>query len=216
MKIFLAAAHGGNDPGAVANNTTEAEEAKKIVEKCAGYLKKYLRPGEILMIVPHNLALEAEVEYINRQSNRNPGDICIEVNMNSNQGTPGTGIETYYGQSSLADILQKPLVKITKLADRGVKDGSRFYFNNMTSPGSALVELGFINNTNDLAIVREKGAYALAKGIADYLGLIMPDEPPNENPPSVSPVPPTTNLKTVVIRGKIERVQILGENLLIN
>ena len=216
MKIFLAAAHGGNDPGAVANNTTEAIEVKAIVEKAAAILKPHLGNGNFLIVVPHDLDLEAEVDYINRTPGVSVNDICLEINMNSNQGTPGTGTETYYGYPHLADIIQKILVKEIGLADRGVKDGDGFYFNNMTTPGSALVEMGFINNVNDLVIVREKGPKALAKAIANYLGIILPEPTPTPTPtpPNTPPVP--GNLKKVVIKGKIITIEINGENLLIN
>lgn len=191
MKIFLAAGHGGNDPGAVQNDTTESKETEQIIEKTFEILKANLPPGHFLVKVPHHLELISGVSYINNTPGVNSNDIAIEVHMNSNKGTVGFGIETYYGAKELAERLQKTLVKETGLKDRGVKLGNYLYFNDKTIPGSALVELGFINNLSDLTIVREKGPKALAKAIADYIGVTLPD-------PGV---------------GKITKIEITGENL---
>lgn len=178
MKIFIAAAHGGGDPGAVANNTNEATECIKLVDEVVATLHPITPPGKTIYKVPHELSGGLGVTYINKNSVTPHEDICIEINMNSNQGTPGTGIETYYGYKPLAEVLQKNMVATLKLADRGVKWGDNYYFNKETRPMSALVEVGFINNINDLKVVREKGALAIAKGVADYIGLGLPTVPP--------------------------------------
>ena len=89
--------------------------------------------------------------------------------MNSNSGTPGSGTETYYGNKPMAISIQKKLVEVLGLPDRGVKDGTNLKFNNSTNPASCLVELGFINNPNDLEIVLQKGTMALVKAIYDLV-----------------------------------------------
>jgi N-acetylmuramoyl-L-alanine amidase len=180
MKIFLAAAHGGGDPGAVANNTTEAAEVQKIVDACAEILRSQLPAGVELVVVPHNFELLGEVNFINQNSTDPSKDICIEINMNSNSGEPGTGVETYYGYKALAETLQSVLVRETGLKNRGVKEGNYLYFNSATEPGSALVELGFLNNAYDLEVVRTKGALSLAKAILAFVrnGETATTEPP--------------------------------------
>ena len=182
MKIFIAAAHGANDPGAVANGTTEREEAIKVVNGAAALIALLGSPSYQMVIVPHDLGLKEAVAYINKHTTDIAKDICIEVNMNSNVGTPQTGTETFYGLPKLAQTLQKNLVATLGLKDRGAKNGNNLYFNNSTKPGSALVELGFINNMADLMVVRNLGALALAKGVAEYIGLQLPP---------TAPVPPS-------------------------
>ena len=184
MKIFIAAGHGGKDPGAVANGVVERDEAIKIVNDAAEYLARIIQPPYELIIVPHELSLVDTVVYINENTKEVGRDICIELHLNANEGTPGTGTETYYGYKRLAEILQKGIVGVLKLKDRGVKEDNFFYFNKATRTGSALVEIGFINNMTDLQEIRKLGAFALAKGISDFLGLKLPSTP---TPPPPEP-----------------------------
>ncbi len=178
MKIFVAAGHGGKDPGAVYNQTTEREELVKIIDQAVQTLQKITDTQHEIIQVPNAFNLQAEVDYINQQSTESPSDFCIEVHMNSNPGIPGTGIETYYGEAEKAAKLHTEIVKQLGLKDRGVKYGMMFYFNNASYPPSALVEMGFLNNPDDLRIVREKGAAALARAIAIVWGLPDPAAQP--------------------------------------
>ena len=182
MKIFLAAGHGGTDPGSSGCGAIERDEAIKVVDQCAALLAPLMIAGRELVIVPHGLKLEEGVKYINDRTTDTAKDICIEVHFNNNQGTPGTGTETFYGSPSLAKTLQKKLVATLKLTDRGAKNGNDLYFNNTTKPGSALVELGFINNAADLLRVQQDGALALARGVAEYIGLQLPTTPAPQPP----------------------------------
>lgn len=183
MKIFIAAGHGGLDPGSIGNGTQERAETIKVVNGCATLLAPIMISSRELVIVPHELALEATVKYINDRTTNADADICIEVHFNSNAGVPGSGIETYYGYRSLAETLQKNLVQTLKLPDRGVKVGNDLYFNGATIPGSALVEMGFINNPIDLLSVQKVGALALARGVAEFIGLQLPTTPAPQPPP---------------------------------
>lgn len=168
MIIFIAAAHGLNDPGAVANNTTERDEVIKIVDRAVESLIPALLPYHSVIKVPHNMKLADEVRFINLNSSRPSRDICIEIHMNSNRGKPGTGVEIFHGFIPLCNMLQKYLVEVTELKNRGVKFGRHLYFNRATKPRSALVELGFINNLRDLTIARGKGPAGLIKGITEF------------------------------------------------
>lgn len=173
MKIFIAAGHGGNDPGSSAGSEVEREELIKLVDAAVAIIKPIIKPTKELVVVPHELCLTEEVKYINDNSIHPEEDICIEVHLNNNSGDPGTGIETYYGYKKLADTMQKSMVAVLGLKDRGVKEGNWLYFNKNTKPYSALVEAGFINNPVDLEKVRRLGALALASGIAAYCGIEM-------------------------------------------
>ena len=185
MKIFVAAGHGNKDSGSLALNTTERDELIKIVDKAVENLMLFIKPPHQLIKVPSDLALLETVKYINERTGVNDNAICVEYHLNSNQGTPGTGTETYYGFQKLAAVLHRSAIDVLKLTDRGVKTGNHIYFNNMTVPPSALVELGFINNPVDLQAVREKGALAIEAGIKAYMAANqtatpMP-QPPSED-----------------------------------
>ena len=185
MKVFLAAGHGGEDPGSIgANGTREADEVIKVVDAATAFLKRQDLKGHEIIVVPHQYALQAGVQYINQHANESE-DICIEVHLNNNKGNPGTGIESYTGNRLLTDIMHQELVRVMGLADRGVKEGMWLYFNNTSKPASTLVELGFVNNPQDLITIRQKGALALASGIYKYLTgeqLQIPAVPTEENP----------------------------------
>ncbi len=171
MKIFIAAGHGGNDPGAVANNTTERDLVQKIVDESVKLLKPILAGKAEIIQVPNEQNVNGTAEWINSQGAGQPTDFCIEVHMNSNAGTPGSGTETYYGNKEMATIIQKKLVEVLGLPDRGVKDGQDLKFNRVTKPASCLAELGFINNPKDLEVVKAKGMSALAKAICELVGV---------------------------------------------
>ena len=170
MKIFIAAGHGADDPGAVGSGTNERDETIKIVNGVPPILAKIAPSTAEIVVVPNDLKLEGEVSYINSNYTNLSEDICLEVHLNSNAGDPGTGTETYYGYQPLAETMQKVMVQILGLPNRLVKAGNQFYFNKMTKPASAILELGFINNAADLVRVQQRGADAVALGIAEYFG----------------------------------------------
>jgi N-acetylmuramoyl-L-alanine amidase len=183
MKIFIAAGHGGTDPGSTFGSVIERDETIKLIEDTAAILRPIIKAPDELIIVPHDLALNMTVDFINARTTAPTLDICIELHFNNNAGTPGTGTETYYGYKKLADRLQKSIVEKLGLKDRGVKDGSGMYFNKYTKPYSALVEIGFLNNPGDFAKVRAAGALALAVGIAAYIGINLTTVPGQTQPP---------------------------------
>ena len=180
-KVFISAGHGGPDAGASYHYTTERDEMIKIVDQAVELLAGQDTKGYEIHKVPHTKGLIDGVQYIN--SKDTPAeDFCIEVHMNANAGEPGTGIECYYGYKPLADALYAAAARGTGLAGRqggtrgdpitsdGKENPNYLHFNRETTSRSALLELGFINNANDLAAVREKGAQAVADGILEFLG----------------------------------------------
>lgn len=194
-RYLLSAGHGGTDPGSTYHNTTERDEMIRVVDACFELLKSQNLKNFTLTRVPHNLGLIDGVKWIN--ANCDPAnDLTIEVHMNANSGTPGTGIEAYYGYKPLADALYKAAVRFTGLRGRhdghahhithgdpimdGKENPNYLHFNRETKCRSALLELGFINNLVDLTVVREKGARALAEGILEAVGSAWVDPAPVE------------------------------------
>lgn len=196
MRIYIAAGHGGNDPGAVANNTTERDEVEKIVNTTVFNLKRLLEGKVEIIQVPNNLTVDLTAESINEQDAGQTGNYCIEVHLNSNKLIPGSGTETYFGNKPMAISIQKKLVEMLGLPDRGVKDGTNLKFNRVTNPASCLVELGFINNPQDLAVVQQKGSRALTYALYDLV---------SEIPLTVeSPIEPEKGL-LVEIKSRLEQ-----------
>lgn len=164
-QIFISAGHGGKDPGAVANNTTERDEIAKLLEQVNQRLVLEDWNGLAVHMVPEPSKVADAVKYINQHADKERGDMAIEYHLNSNKGTPGRGVETWYGWREMALKVQEAAVKVLGTRDRGVKDGTHLYFNRATNVPSSLIELGFINNKDDLARVREHGASAIVETI---------------------------------------------------
>jgi len=188
MRVFIAAGHGGNDPGSLGGGVYERDEAIKLVNGAVQMLNAIVPVEHKIIQVPNELALTEGVKYINDNSVIPISEICLEIHYNNNVGIAGTGTETWYGYKPLAQTMQTEIVKVLGLTDRGIKDGNNLYFNKNTKPYSALIEMGFINNRNDLVAVRNKGVIAIVGAICKYLNISISSV--------VAPVTITDNYKT--------------------
>ena len=91
------------------------------------------------------------------------------------------GLETFYFRGGrgrlLAKKIQKQILRVSPGSpDRGVKQG-RFYVIKNTSMPAVLVEIGFLTGRLDArrlekAAHRKRLAYAIAKGILEYLSKV--------------------------------------------
>lgn len=195
-KVFIAAGHGNVDPGAVSQYGIERDIAIGCVDEAVRLAKLQDTKGREVVLVPDELGLENAIYWINARCNPST-DLCMEVHLNSNSGTPGTGTETYYGNKTLADEMNQEIVGVLGLANRGVKQWDGLMFNNSTNCASCLIELGFVNNSVDVKAVVSRGGLALAKGIVRACGGIYKEAtvtPQVTNPPVVTPTvvtPPT-------------------------
>lgn len=184
-KVFLDPGHGGYDSGAVGYN---------LLEKTVN-LNVALVTAEVL--VEHGVSVlfsrksDVFVELIDRATMANNwgADYFVSIHSNASNGQ-GYGVETYYYAGStkgqqLAQNIQNAIVA-DGLAryDRGIKTANFSVLRNTKMP-SALVELGFIDNQQDNAILLNKQnelGVAVAKGILKQLGIAY--KPPVVNPPS--------------------------------
>lgn len=162
MQIYLSAGHGGADVGATYNGAKERDEAIAYVNSAVALLDESERA--LVTVVPHELGLVGGVNYIN--GNAHPDtDLAIEIHLNANSGEPGSGTETWIGDSTTATAFNNEIVRVLCLPNRGIKDSQSLYFNRVTRCRSFLVELGFINNPHDLQMCREKAGIAIASAI---------------------------------------------------
>jgi N-acetylmuramoyl-L-alanine amidase len=166
-RIFIVAGHGGTDPGASGSGTNERDFLEPLVDKAVAKARTQLAPEHEVVTVPHSYNYIEAVNYFNRVAG--PLDILAEIHLNSNAGTPGTGTETYYGLKSFAMTFQDALVKGLGLANRGIKYSDAFYVTTGAISGGEksgiIAELGFVNNNNDVQVLRAKGEDALASAI---------------------------------------------------
>lgn len=110
-------------------------------------------------------------------------DYLISLHINSyTDGTPH-GIEVYTadtGTTSYAfgESLLEGLVEATGLRDRGMKQNAELYILKTASMPAVLLEMGFISNANDAALLAEQPelfAQGIYDGILEYFGLSAPE-----------------------------------------
>lgn len=172
MKVFINPGHAPNgnpDPGAV-NKITGARECD-YTAKAGELLASYL---DIVGI--ETKVLQSDDLYgVCDLSNEWGADIFVSLHCNA-FNTKARGTETFYksinGQR-LANFIQSQLIRsIGELVDRGAKQSDGLWVLNQTDAVSVLVEMGFIDNDDDLAILDNKMdtiVRAIARGITDYV-----------------------------------------------
>ncbi len=102
-------------------------------------------------------------------------DVFLSIHCNASYSRDARGAETWYksfhGQR-LANCIQSQMVRsIQGVIARGVKQSDNLYVLNATDAVAALAELVFIDNMDDLALLKEKMdafARALARGVTDF------------------------------------------------
>lgn len=187
-RVLLAAGHGGGDPGAVGQGTTEAEQVIDIVNRLA---EKLRADGQLeVVVVPHELNLVDEINWVNARYGSLEDGYCLEVHKNS--GVGGHGVEVWYfsgdGQSqAYAQQVLNGLVSITGLPDRGVKGDATNRYGRLgwirdTNPWAGLAECGFITDGGD-TLDNNLWADALKIGVLNLWGLAPAAPAPVVVPP---------------------------------
>lgn len=167
--IAILAGHGNGDPGAVGNNTREYDWNLDLVNRMVRYLN-----------VPYTIVHRETYSGLASKVNSTGARIAIEFHCNSFSKPSATGSEVLYWHTSsagkaIASKLQKTLVNVLGLADRGLKPISKgdrgWRFMHGTKMPCVLVESFFISNPNDLRIANERKE-DLAKALAETINLL--------------------------------------------
>ena len=180
FSVVIDPGHGGPDPGAIGigglRETDVVLEVSKTVKKLLsdkGVKVKLTRKNEVDLDLPPRVSF----------ANNTDSDIFVSIHANASRGKRRdiNGLETYYFRGwrgrLLAKKIQKQILRVSPGSpDRGVKQG-RFYVIKNTKMPAVLVEIGFLTGKLDArrlekAIHRKRLAYAIAKGILDYLSKI--------------------------------------------
>lgn len=181
MKICIDPGHGGSDPGACGCGLQEKDIALIIGAKVKYYLQavghKVVMTRETDKDV--GFAYDSVIEELQPRcdiSNRAETDIFVSIHCNAfNKAAHGT--QTSYCASSvegskLADYVQKQIIGLGGLTDRGINTQS-LYVTKHTDAVAILVELAFIDQADDGKklgdpIWQDNFARAIARGITDY------------------------------------------------
>lgn len=174
MKVLLDSGHGGKDSGAI-NASVGAYEKDVAFDLC-------LRVGAILLEMGHDVVYTKTGDiYVSpsdrlRMIQRENPEVFVSLHLNAAESTEATGVETLYRTSkslSLARSVHGRIVDVLGLKDRGVKNdvddlGRKLAVLSDTDVPSILIEVAFISNNSDLAIVQDKRddvANAIAEGV---------------------------------------------------
>lgn len=175
MKVFLNPGHAPNgnpDPGACGCGLRECDIAKSIADLVAGYL------SAAGVEVVGSLQSDSLHEVVSA-SNRADAEVFISIHCNACNGSAnGTEVWHFCGSGEgekLADCIQNQIVDALGTVDRGVKGAkpgvNGLYVLSNTDAVAILVELAFIDNESDAALLRERQdefARAIARGVTDY------------------------------------------------
>ena len=184
--IVLDAGHGGSDSGAVGpNGISEKSVTLAVTKKLEAILSEsgantvMTRTDDVDVYAPDDTAAE-ELQARCDVANNTPGaDVFVSIHCNAFSSPAAHGMETYYYAPSasglrLASLLNEELEQAGGLFNRGVKTAN-FYVIKHTNMPASLVELAFITNPKEEALLadeeyQQKLANALAKAIARFFG----------------------------------------------
>lgn len=166
--------HGGEDSGACYKGRKESEEVLSLGRAVASEVRRH-------GVVVHEVRTSDVTISLKERSDfeqRNTYDYFISFHRNAFQPEKARGVETFTyinpgaKAKGLAEKIQDSLVDLG-FVDRGVKEAN-FHMLRETKAPAALVEIGFIDNTNDNNLFDNKRSEiikVLAKAILSQLGI---------------------------------------------
>ncbi len=170
--VVIDPGHGGTDYGAIRAGVNEKDitlDVSKMIEanlQARGYKVFMTRSKD------EGLSLQERVDF----SESKKADVFVSVHVNSSVKNDIYGVETHWYHdysNEFAEIVHKHLVKNVPTKDRGLFQ-SKFYVINHTTAPAILVEMGFLSNDAERALLVTEGrkqqvAKAVADGIVEYL-----------------------------------------------
>lgn len=173
-RVTLDPGHGGTDHGTVGQGgTREKDITLAIAQRLARLMESDGVAVQMTRMRDLEILLRPRVEL----ANRGASDVFVSIHANSFPGNRQVaGVETYYFNDEsygLAQSIHRQLVGRLGRPDRGVRRNN-FYVVHHTRMPAALVELGYLSNSQEEALLRdpayqEKAAAAIHAGIQDFL-----------------------------------------------
>ena len=181
--IYVAAGHGGSDPGACAGGYIEKALTLKTALACRDYLKAY--DCDVIMARTADVDCKVADKMAAIEAKKSIIDLVLEMHYNAGGGE---GCEVYYWHTHASSkaLAQKVLTEMTKLGQksRGIKEskaGTSYNFGMCrqaatTGIPSILGEYAFVDNAKDQAKINSDAKLravgeAYAKAAVSYLGL---------------------------------------------
>ena len=172
--IVIDPGHGGSDPGMIGVDDKTME--KELTLSTSLYIQDELRQrGATVILTRTKDDQKPSLAERVRISENAHADAFVSVHYNSSEKNNSGTLTFYYSDTKdkpLAHAIENELSKGVSLTSNGVSFGD-FHVLRENDAVSALVELGFLSNEDDEAIVRKpayqkKAAVAIANGLADY------------------------------------------------
>ncbi len=175
--VVIDPGHGGPDPGAIGIRGIRETD---IVLDVSRKVQKLLSEKGVKVILTRKNEVDLDLPPRVLLANKTNADIFVSIHANASRGKRRdiNGLETFYYSGwkgrLLAKRIQKQILKVSPGSpDRGVKQGRFFVIKNTRMP-AVLVEVGFLTGRLDArrlekSSYRTKIAYAIAKGILEYL-----------------------------------------------
>ncbi|MDQ0215302.1 N-acetylmuramoyl-L-alanine amidase [Oikeobacillus pervagus] len=174
--ITIDAGHGGRDSGTTKGSTYEKNITLDVAKRVDQRLK---RDGAKIIMTRESDTYPTLSDRV-RISTNNYAELFVSIHVNSAGATSANGSETFYNSTNgnsveskeVAREIQKQLVSLVGMYDRGVKDGDFHVIREQNTP-AVLVELGFITNSKDYAKLTSSKyldlyAEAIYRGIKNY------------------------------------------------
>ena len=183
-KIYIDQGHNPENPnaGAEGNGLREQTITYRIGQELAALLRadpdfevRLSRPTPTTALGTSNsTSLQARVNDANAWG----ADYFISLHTNASSLPEATGVEAFAYSSpsrafSLGEDIVQNLSQTTGLRDRGMKVRPGLYVLRRTNMPAVLVEMGFISNPTDAALMNnnpELFARGIYNGIVEYLG----------------------------------------------
>lgn len=166
--------HGGDDPGAAYKVRKESEDVLSLGRAVASEIRRHGVVVHEIRTIDVTISLKERSDF----ENKNTYDYFISFHRNAFQPEKAKGVETYsylnqgLKAKELAEKIQTSLVALG-FVDRGVK-AANFHVLRETKAPAVLVEIGFIDSTNDNNLFDSKRSEivnALTKAILSQLGI---------------------------------------------
>lgn len=171
-KLYIDCGHGGNDSGSLNKGRNVLEKnvvlsvGKKVAEKLKGY--------DIDVKLSRSSDITKSLGSRTSEANNWGADLLVSIHCNDAENRKAQGVETYCYKMKYkepAEAIHSELINAKLYTkNRGVKEGNLHMVRESNMP-ACLVELGFINNVDDIELLvnkQDEFATAIVKGILKY------------------------------------------------
>ena len=198
-RIIINSGHHLTDSGAVSGNIIERDECMKVRDALLPILESR---GYEVLAVPDDLNLSSSIAWANQKAPKLNDALAIDIHFNFLSNNAVGGTEAFHGTSDtskkITAALSKGISDSLGTRNRGAKPDTQTAVGSLgwirkTTMWASLVEVAFISNAADMALVQgENGYFKAAKGIADGIDVIFNQTAPEPPQPSPEPVPTPT------------------------